>query len=178
MATVFDLGLLNQFSDIFAWILIFVVVYGILQVSDIFKSRGINALIAISATILLGITSNTTAAVVGLLPWFVIVGFFLVFLLLLGNFIGISTADILGRFGDQGAIWWIFVPLIIGLVVALIAGGQLSRSDVDPETGEIAPGKTLINVFLEPKVLAMVIILSISAITVAIMTAYQDRSES
>jgi len=170
MATVFDLGLLQQFSDVFAWILIFVVTYGILQVVDVFKNRGINALIAISMTILLGITGGTTSAIIGFLPWFVIVGFFLVFLVLLGNFIGIPTADILGKFGGQAAIWWIFTPLIIGLVIALVAGGQLSRGEVDPETGELTAGKAVLNVLLEPKVLALIIILSISAITVAIMT--------
>ncbi|MBU0662878.1 hypothetical protein KKH30_04840, partial [Candidatus Micrarchaeota archaeon] len=70
--------------------------------------------------------------------------------------------------------WWIFVPLILGLVIALVSGGQFSRGDttkIDPQTGEIitVPGKTVINTLTDPKVLGFVLILSISAITITLM---------
>lgn len=174
MANVLDLGLLKDFSYIFGWILIFVVVYGILQVIDIFKSRGIHALIALTITVLVATNTGTMNVVSDLLPWFVIMGFFIVFLLVLGNFMGVSTGDVIARFGGKAIVWWIFVPLMIGLIISLVSGGQFSRGDttrVDPETGELikVPGKTVINIITDPKVLGFILLLSISAITIALM---------
>ena len=85
MATVFDFGLLREFSDIFAWILIFAIVYGILQVTNLLKSRGLHALAAMAITVLLGVTGGATGVVTGLVPWFVITGFFVIFLMVLAE---------------------------------------------------------------------------------------------
>ncbi|MBS3133409.1 hypothetical protein J4470_04810 [Candidatus Woesearchaeota archaeon] len=171
MATVFDFGLLREFSDIFAWILIFAIVYGILQVTNLLKSRGLHALAAMAITVLLGVTGGATGVVTGLVPWFVITGFFVIFLMVLAQFVGVNIQQTV--FGGSGGVWWIFVPLMIGLVIALVAAGPFARGEaqIDPETGEkiITPGKTVINIITEPKVLGLIIILSIASITVALM---------
>ncbi len=174
MANVLDLGLLKDFSFMFGYLLIFVVVYGLLQITDLFKNRGIHALVALAVTVLIATTSGAMAVVSGLTPWFVIVGFFLVFMIVLTNFLGIPTVEVIGSFGGKGVVWWIFVPLMIGLVISLVTGGQFSRGDttrIDPDTGEVIkePGKTVINVITEPKVLGFILILAISAITIALM---------
>ncbi|MBI2663940.1 hypothetical protein HYX10_01205 [Candidatus Woesearchaeota archaeon] len=173
MATIFDLSLLREFSLVFVWVLIFVLVYGILEVTNIFKNRGLHALIAIAITILLGTTSGVTTVVTGLIPWFVITGFFVVFFLVLSNFIGVPTKEVLQRFGGEGAVWWLFVPLTVGLMIALVAGGQFARSQapIDSETGEpvTTPGKVVLDIITDPKVLALMIILGISAVTVVLM---------
>ncbi|MAG15546.1 hypothetical protein CMO88_00640 [Candidatus Woesearchaeota archaeon] len=178
MATVFDLGLLSEFSEVFLWILIFVVVYGILQMTDIFKNRGLHALAAISVTIVLGITGSTTTVIEGLAPWFVITGFFIIFLLVLAQFIGVDIHDTV--FGGSSGIWWIFVPLIIGLVISLVAGGQFARetTTIDPETGETitTPGNAVINIITEPKILGFILILAISSVTVALMAGVPKLS--
>ena len=166
MATVLDLGLLEQFSDIFAWILIFAVLYGVLQITDIFKSRGINALVAISATILLGLTSGTSDVIAGLLPWFVITAIFMAFLLVMIGFLGINLAET--PLGGGAGFWWVFVPLIIGIIIALVTGGQFDR-DEGEEGSDTSAGKGVINIITSPKVLGFILIMAISAITVAIM---------
>lgn len=171
MATVFDFGLLSEFSEIFVWALIFVVVYGVLQITDIFKNRGIHALVAIAVAVILGTTGATTTVITGLAPWFVITGFFIVFLTVLAQFIGIDIHKTV--FGGTGGVWWIFVPLMVGLVIALVAGGQFVRGEpkIDPETGEqiIEPGRAVINILTEPKVLGLILVLSIASVTVALM---------
>ena len=90
MATILDIGILEQFSDIFAWIFLFVILYGVLEVANLFKNKGLHALLAISATIVIGITSGTANVVTDLLPWFVVTGFFVVFLVILAQFVGIN----------------------------------------------------------------------------------------
>lgn len=166
MSTVFDLGLLKEFSFIFSMVLIFSVSFGLLQIVDIFKSRGINALAAISMAILLGITSNASEVIEGMAPWFVITGFFVVFLLVLVKFAGVNIGDTM--LGGNSGLWWIFVPLAIGLVVSLVSGGALQRSDADEDP---TPGQAVIEIVTEPKVLGFFLILVISAITVALMAA-------
>ena len=85
MANVLDLGLLKDFSFLFGYLLIFVVVYGLLQITDLFKNRGINALVAIAVTVLIATTTGSMNVITNLTPWFVIAGFFIVFLLVLTN---------------------------------------------------------------------------------------------
>ena len=164
MANLFDIGLLREFSVIFSWTLIFAVSFGILQAVDIFKSRGINALIAISLTILLGLTSNASNVVANMLPWFVIMGFFIVFLLIFARLLGIDFKNT--AFGGGSGIWWVAVPLVIGLVMSLVSGGVLQRADAGEE---LTPGKTFIAVLTEPKVLGFFLVLIIAGITVAVM---------
>lgn len=178
MANVLDLGLLKDFSNLFAYLLIFVVAYGILQVTDIFKNKGIHALVAIAVTVIVATTSGVIGIISDLSPWFVILGFFFLFLMVLGNFMGVSTVDIMDRFGGKGVVWWVFVPLMIGLIISLVSGGQLSRGDttrIDPDTGEVikVPGKTVISIITDPKVLGFILILSISAITIGLMAGVQ-----
>jgi len=164
MASVFDFGLLKEFSDIFSWVLIFAVLFGILEVTNPFKSRGINALVAISITVLLGTTSGTTAVITSLLPWFVVTGFFMVFLFVLLNFIGVPLQETV--FSGGAGMWWVLIPLLIGLIIALIGSGQFSKSE---EGGDITPGQSILNIITEPKVLGFILILVIASITVALM---------
>lgn len=174
MATILDIGILEQFSDIFAWIFLFVILYGVLEVANLFKNKGLHALLAISATIVIGITSGTANVVTDLLPWFVVTGFFVVFLVILAQFVGINIHQTF--FGGSSGIWWLFVPLIVGLVISLVSSGEFSRTGteihVDPETGEeveVSTGQTVVGILTEPKVLGMILLLAISAVTVAIM---------
>ena len=164
MANVFDLGLLSQFSDIFAWVLIFAVMFGILQVTNPFKNQGINALVAVSITVLLGTTSGTTTVITNFLPWFFITGIFMVFFFVLLNFIGVPLQETVLSGG--GGMWWVFTPLIIGLIIALVAGGQFSKSDPGVEP---TPGQAVLNLITEPKILGFILIMVIASITVALM---------
>jgi len=174
MATVLDLGLLREFSEIFSWLLILAVSYAILSKVGVFPSRGINALIAVAVTVLLSSTTATTDVINGMLPWFVITAFFALFLVVLGNFVGIQTSDVLGAMGGRGVTWWFFTIMVIGVVISLVSSGQFSRGSeprIDPETGQeiSTTGRTVINVLTEPKILALILVLSISAIAVALM---------
>jgi len=164
MANVFDLGLLSQFSDIFVLVLIFAVLFGILQVTNPFKNQGINALVAIAITVLLGTTGGTTEVITGLLPWFVITGIFMVFLFVLLNFVGVPLQETVLSGG--AGMWWVFIPLIIGLVIALVAGGPFSKADPGVEP---TPGQAVLNLITEPKILGFILIMVIASITVTLM---------
>lgn len=182
MANILDLTLLKEFSQIFVWLLIFVVSYGILQAANIFHSKGLHALIALALTVLIG-TTGSTSIITSMTPWFVILGFFLVFLLVLGQFVGLKQADVLSVFSGKGVMWYLFAVLAIGTVIALVSAGQHQGESKDNKTltggavegaGEAqtqsqTPGQTIINVLTNPKVLGLILILAIAIVTVALM---------
>ena len=69
-------------------------------------------------------------------------------------------------FSGRSGIWWIFVPLIMGLVISLASGGVLQKGEPDEET---TPGRAVIEIVTEPKVLGVFLILVIAGITVTLM---------
>ncbi len=56
MATLLDLGLLKGFSDIFSWLMVFLIVYGVLEVTNLLKNKGVHALLAFVITAVVVIT--------------------------------------------------------------------------------------------------------------------------
>jgi hypothetical protein len=179
MATFFDFALLREFSSIFTWVLIFVVVYGVLEVTNFLHNRGLHAIMAITLTVLVSISGVTTNVVTSLAPWFVIIAFFLFFFFSLTSFMGIEKTGVLSVLGNNQAFWWVFVPLIIALVVALInagqQGGELSplgdlSGSAQATQEPVSAGKVVLDTLTDKKVLGMMLIFSISAVTIALMT--------
>lgn len=176
MATILDIGLLKNFTDIFVWILVFVIVYGGLEVTNLLKNRGLHALLAFAITAVVVITGGGSNLVVAMVPWVVVMITFFLFLLMVGQFIGLTPKQIVSAFGGSdlvGAAWYIAIPLIIILVVAWT---QAPREQIvtDPNTGEQitveAHQRAFVGVLTNPKVLGMILILSISAMTLTLMT--------
>lgn len=180
MATILDFGLLQEFSAVFAWILLFVVVFGVLQMSKIFDNMSFNALAALAVTVIMFSAGGTTELISGLVPWFVITAFFVMFLLILAKSVGIEAQEVTATFGGKGVIWWFFAILVIGVVISLVASGQFSRgeTEIDPETGEEVKttGTTVLSIITQPKVLGVILIMSISAIAIALMAGVPKMS--
>ncbi len=181
MATVLDLSILKGFMPLFSWILSFLLVYGFLEVTNIFKNRGVHALLAFVFSIMVAVSGTATLAIAAMAPWFLVIIFFVFIVYLIGNFMGISSGEILGTIGGKGAIWWI---LILGLII-LAAGlsqtfGQRlleARSGEGNFTAAPAPGlaeaghgQQVLLVLTNPKVLGMILLFFIGALTIALMT--------
>ena len=175
MATLLDLGLLKGFSDIFAWLLVFVIIYGALEVTNLLKNKGLHALLAFAVTAVVVITGGGTNLVTAMVPWVVVMAALLLFLFMLGQFAGLSAKDIVGNFGGKGATWYLIIPLFIILVIAWTQGPNEATTPVDETTGELItveqPGqRPFISIITNPQVLGLILILSISAVTMTLMT--------
>ena len=174
MATILDLSLLSEFSVVFAWLLVFGVVYGVLEVSNVFKNKAISGLIAAVVSTLMMTFSGAVTFITGIIPWFVIIAIFLVFLLVLSRSVGLKDKQILQNFGGRSIVMWIFILLAIGVMVSLIAGGQFERTEtqIDPETGEVVkkPGKTALGIVTDTKVLGVIVVLGIASLAVMLMS--------
>jgi len=174
MATLLDLGLLKGFGDIFAWLLVFVIIYGALQVTNLLKNKGLHALLAFAITAVVVITGGGANLVTAMVPWVVVMAALVLFLLMLGQFVGLTPKQIVGNFGGQGATWYLIIPLFVILLVAWTQGPSEAATTVDETTGEVVtveqPQRPFITILTNPQVLGLILILSIAAVTMTLMT--------
>ncbi|MBI2141501.1 hypothetical protein HYU16_03700 [Candidatus Woesearchaeota archaeon] len=176
MATVLDLGLLKGFTDIFVWILIFVIVYGVLEVTNLLKNKGLHALFAFAITAVIVLTGGGTNLITSMLPWVVVLAALLLFVLMLGQFAGLETKEIISNFGGRGLTWYLIIPMFIILVIAWTQGPE-PKPAAEGATGEIISEalseeqqqRPFIGVLTDPKVLGLILILSIAAMTLVLL---------
>jgi hypothetical protein len=179
MATFLDTALIDKVSVIFTWLLVFVLVFGMAEVTNLLKNRALNALLALSIAVLVGFSPSITAIISGFAPWFIVIAFLILFLLLLSNFMGIPTANIVETLGGKNASWWLLVPLFVALTAAL--SGAIGQSLLEERTGTqtitTADGETItlqetphresvVLTLTNPKVLGLILILLIAMFTI------------
>lgn len=175
MATILDLGLLKGFADIFVWILVFLIVYGALEVTNLLKNKGLHALFAFVITAVVVLTGGGTQIITAMAPWVVVIAALIFFMLILAGFAGADLKDLPSIFGKKVVLWIVVIPLLVILVIAWTQAPQ-ETTVVDPTTGEVvtveAPQKqrSYIGVLTDPKILGMFLILGIGSMTLALMT--------
>src|SRR3989338_3861325 len=177
MATFLDLGLLQSFSAVFTWLLVFVLIFGILSFTKLFgEGAGLHAIIAFSIASLTMFSPTLIKLVGNMAPWFVVIFLFILFLLLGYKMFGITDTDITDTVKKTGAIKW--TVFIVGLIIFIASlsnaygPGLLPTTVPQPsaetavtETGEVAPstatsdfGTNVAAVFFHPKVIGMLFI--------------------
>lgn len=179
MATLLDFGLTGIFSQIFSMLLVFVLIFAILEKFKIVSDKtGLNALIAISIAFLFLVVPGVSQVIATAAPWFVVMIFLMFVIIMMVMFMGAKEVDIKSALGEQGVVWWI---VIISILILVAAVGQVYRSqiqeiDVAIEKGEATESKSFITavgiVLFNPKVLGMLLLFMIAAITVGRLAAY------
>ena len=174
MATILDIGLLKGFVDIFVWILVFLIVYGVLEVTNILKNKGLHALFAFVITAVVVLTSNSTRIITEMAPWVVVIAALIFFIFMLSGFAGADLKDMPSLFGKKSVVWIIAIPFFVILVIAWTQGPG-EKPVINPETGEVAINEALqqhrpfVGVLTDPKILGMLLILGIGAMTLTLM---------
>ncbi|MEK6837061.1 MAG: hypothetical protein AABX69_00280, partial [Nanoarchaeota archaeon] len=154
--------------------LIFVIVYGALEVANVLKNKGLHALFAFAITAVIAVTGGGTNLITAMLPWVVVIAAMILFVLTLGQFAGLDTKQILSNFGTRGFTWYVFVPLIVISVVAWTQGPE-PKVTTGEITGELIPleesrqQRPFLGVLTNPKVLGMILVLAIGGMTIALM---------
>ncbi len=188
MAAFLDLSLLGRVSVIFIGILVFAVVYGLLEHAGLFgKSKNISAIIAFIAAILIVVSKPALTFIDVITPWLlilVIVGFFLLFFV---RMLGVSEETIVNNFTSNNKIMnaiIVFVSLILIFGLANVFGqgvnnketaGTESAQEVSSSenvSGEPSNGENTEtdNIIFHPKVLGMLVFLVIGLFTVLTIT--------
>lgn len=168
MATIFDIVLFEQLAVLFGWIFILIVTYGIMEITNVFHNKSIHAIIAVSVTVIIATTSSLFEVVIRMVPWLVILGVFFLFLMILGQSIGLSQGDVLQNLGGKGAMWIVLVPLLIVLIISLVGEARETLDEGEPDE-TLNAGRVIVETLTDPKILGFMLIIIISTLTIAFM---------
>lgn len=187
MASVLDLGLLDQFSTVFAIIFIFLIVYAVLEVTKVLgMNPGVHGLIALLIALMSATQPQALKVIANFSPYYMIFLVFLVFLFLAAKFAGFNVEEVLTVFGGKqgGAVFFLVITVII-LAFALsgVYGQQLlsftsgstpagdNINGSNPPTGTNSFAQNFGATIFHPKILGMILIMLIGAFAVALLTS-------
>jgi len=185
MASVLDISVLGYFDIVFPFLLIFFIVFAILQKTKILGDKlAINAMIGVSIALIAIISDKVVAVINFIAPWFVVVFIFLILLLLIFQIMGAKDADIALATKDK-AVQWTVLGVALVIIFAGLASvfGQefLEKSQgeaVDVEDGAAVNATTtsgsfegnIAGIISHPKILGMIVLFGIAIFAVALLT--------
>jgi len=193
MANLIDVDFLNNFTEVFMFLFIFAIIYGVFTKIDLFKlgdkGKGLNAIIAL-AIALMTIVSGSVRAMIGtMVPWFFILLLFFIMMMVATMIFGVSNSDMAKVIADPAAYTWIIIFGVIILLFSLGAGfgdsllseqdgapidsnvtgqGTAYGEDVSTDTGEYQ--SNLVLTLFHPKVLGLLLFGIIGLITSIFIT--------
>ena len=185
MVTFLDLGLFQYFNVIFPILLIFSVLFALLQkIKVLGDSQVINSVVAIAIS-LMSLLSQTLIDLINFMaPWFVLVFIFLILLLLIYQTLGATEKDILSALKGEKTIQWAVVG--VAFVILMAGLGQIIGPSLLPVTqspaaedtttlaeGGVATGsveQNMLATLYNPKVLGLIFVFLIAIFTVAFLS--------
>lgn len=188
MANVLDIGLIQYFDIVFPFLLVFALVYAILQKTGVIgKSVPINAVVAFCAAVLAILSDAAVQIITFIAPWFVVVFIFFILLLLVFQIMGAKDGDFELAIKDKAVQW-----VIIGIALIIIFAGfatvfgqnfldMRDSDEIDSETDGTDSGSSgstatdnfdsnVTEIFFHPKVLGMIVLFGIAIFAVALLT--------
>ena len=182
MATVLDVGLIEYFSFIFPVLLIFAIVFAILQKSKaVGESPAINAIIAIIAGLLMLLSNEAMQVINFMIPWFAVAILFFILMLLLFKVFGLKDESLVTAVKDK-AVYWTLIGIslaIIGVSMGNVFGQQALEDGQGVDGGVVSgDGSTVsgnfegnvFSILSNSKVLGMIIIFAIAIFAIALLT--------
>jgi len=197
MATFLDIGLLEHFGVIFVVLLVFLILFGLLEYIKAFGEgkRGLHGIIALAVALLFIISKIATNMVAIMVPWFMVIVIFIFFTLFLTRIFGLGEADMKKLIRDPNVYPWIiaFSALILFLALGNVFGQSLlekgesvqiptNYSAQGPSTGlqPATPGTrstttasfttNLLNTLRHPKVMAVLFVFLIGMFALIFLT--------
>ena len=185
MAAALQIGILNYFSVIFPTLLVFVILFAILEKTKILgDNKVLNATAAIAASFIVMLSKNIIAIISVGAPWFVLVFVFLTLLLLIYRFMGASEANLANVITKDKAVIWAL--LAIGLIIVIssisnIYGQRLLDEDEVGGDGKVTVTNTtggdevsykgeLRDTIFNTKVIGLMFIFLVAVFTISLLT--------
>jgi hypothetical protein len=196
MATFLDVGLMQHFGVVFVVLLVFLLLYGLLQYIKPFGDgkQGLNAIIALVVALLFLVSKIATNMVSFMVPWFMVVAIFIFFTLFLVRIFGVGEPEMKDLIKDANVYPWILVFVGLILIFALSnafgqgllekgqgtststnysAGGSTSSQPETPTTTSTAtPSFTtnMLNTLRNPKVLGLLFVFLVGMFSLLFLT--------
>lgn len=166
MATFLDVTGLQYFSNLFAFLFVWLIVYALLAYSRVL---GNNHLIHILIGLIIGLfalfSPTVTGAIIVIAPWFALIFVFAMFISIAGNMFG--ATDIGGSPAFKG--------IVLSLVLIILVVGVLiyvrEQISVPEEINEKSDFSKITNVLFHPKFIGMVFILIVAVFTVGLLAS-------
>ncbi|MCX6709654.1 MAG: hypothetical protein NTV63_01720 [Candidatus Woesearchaeota archaeon] len=176
MATFLDVFFLERFSSLFVLILVYAVLYAILQTTSVLgKNKGINSLIAMAVSIIVLISKDAVSIITSMMPAFFMLVLFILLILIALRFLGMSESTISTGMQKWGPVHTsVLVIVAIIFVVALSSVYGNSMLSLTNSTGA-SYGQNVSSTIFNPKVLGMLFVLILGAFTVLLLTGTRDN---
>jgi hypothetical protein len=189
MATFLDIGLVQHFGVVFPVLLVFVIVFAILEKSKMLgENKGLHALVALSVAMMMLFVPGVVQVVAIMAPWFVLLFLFVFFSLFLLMAFGVKWERIVEyATKDWETPHWFL--LIIGIVIFIGAIASVYGGALLPYSGETGTtmnastdstgtttdtgnfNENVGRVIFHPKTIGMVFLLMVGSLTIRLLAA-------
>lgn len=184
MATVLDVGLLEYFNVVFSFILVWALVFALLQKTKILGEKaGLNVVMAVAVAFLVSLSDSVVQIIRFMIPWFTIAIIFFVLLILIFQIFGASEKDIFAYVKADKSIGWVIIGVVLiiaGASFANVFGQQLTEASFQQGTAVNATGGTGVagtnfqsNIYatlFHPKVLGMIVLFGVAIFAIALLS--------
>jgi magnesium-transporting ATPase (P-type) len=135
MATFLDVGLVQHFSVIFPILLVFVIVFALLEKSQMLgNNKGLHSLIALSVALMMLFVPGVVKVISLMAPWFVLMFLLVIFFMVLIMSSGTKWDNIASYMSEWNTPHWFF--LIIGLIIFIGALASVYGTSMLPYSSE------------------------------------------
>jgi hypothetical protein len=193
MATFLDVGIMQHFSTIFVILLIFVIMFGLLQTVKAFgNNKGLHAIIALVVALIFIVSKLATSMIKTMVPWFIVLVIFVFFVMFLLRMWGLGDSDLKELIGSPDVYPWLIILIVIVLLASLstVFGQSLLEKGGTVSAGENYNGTTtvttvttdtmstttpsfgtnMLNTIRNPKVLGMIFVFLVGAFSLLFLT--------
>lgn len=168
MATFLDISGLEQFSTIFVFIFVWLVVYAIITYSKIVgDNKAIHILIGLVIAVLVLFSPIAIGTIEYIAPWFAVVFIFVIFATIALKLFGATGVESLG---SLRILTFIVIVLIIVVGALSYIREQVTVPGDDGES--IDYGKTT-TILFHPKILGIMFVMIIAVFTIVLMAGKQ-----
>ncbi len=182
-----EIGFLQYFSPIFVFLLVFVIVYAILQFTKFAgENKILHAIIGFLVSIVFLFSTSATTVVTFIAPWFTIMFIFIIFMLVAYKLFGATDDQIRTVISKNSTVQYFILAL--GIIIALLGLGSAfgqnllsatqgiseAQESTTGEAGDVATSsyqQNLVATLFNPRILGMILLLVIAAFTIRAMTA-------
>lgn len=187
MATpILELGFLQYFSPVFVFLLVFVIVYAIMQFTKFAgTNKVLHAIIAFLVSIVFLFSTSATTVVTFIAPWFTIMFIFIIFMIVAYKLFGATDDQIKNVISKSSTVQYFI--LAVGIIIALLGLGSAfgqnllsvtqdiseAQETATGEAGDVASAsyqQNLVATIFNPRILGMILLLVIAAFTIRAMT--------
>ena len=194
MATFLDISVIGHFTSIFTFLLVFVIVFGLLQMFKMFGEghTGIHAIIALAIGFIVIFQGGVVNVIQTFIPWFTLLIIVVFLLIFASRMFGLTEGDVkAGFYNNPSFMTWILIFSALILLFSLGTGfGQSTleqgqgqnlttpQAAVSATGGNATAGSTatlsfnqnLSNTLYNPKILGMLLVFIIVILAMLFLT--------